>query len=129
MKATIGAIAVAIVIIGGAILLVGSESTTTNNEPANNVSIVDGTQIIAIDVKGGYKPRKSVATSGLPTVIQFITNGTYDCSIAVRIPSLSIAKNLPPVGSTRIDIGTPKIGTLRGVCAMGMYSFEIEFGA
>lgn len=127
MKTTITAIIVAILIIGGALVYANKGSGTTNNIPVNNVTIVDGKQIIQINVKGGYQPRKNVATAGLPTVIRFNTNGTYDCSIAVRIPSLSIAKNIPPVGSTDIDVGIPKAGLLRGMCAMGMYSFEVEF--
>ncbi len=127
MKTTITAIVLAILIIGGALMYANKGSGNSDTAPANNVTIVDGKQIIQINVKGGYQPRKNVATAGIPTIIRFDTNGTYDCSIAVRIPSLSIAKNIPPVGSTDIDLGTPKAGTLRGMCAMGMYSFEIEF--
>ncbi len=127
MKTTITAIILAILIIGGALWYSNKGSDTTNNVPVNNVTVVDGKQIIEINVKGGYQPRKNVATAGIPTIIRFDTNGTYDCSIAVRIPSLSIAKNIPPVGSTDIDLGTPKSGLLRGMCAMGMYSFEVEF--
>lgn len=127
MKTTIASIIVSILIIGGALLYANKSSSTTTNTPVDNVSVVDGKQIIEINVKGGYQPRKNVATAGIPTIIRFDTNGTYDCSIAVRIPSLNIAKNIPPVGSTDIDVGTPKVGILRGMCAMGMYSFEVEF--
>jgi plastocyanin domain-containing protein len=127
MKTTIASIIVSILIIGGALLYANKSSSTTTNTPVDNVSVVDGKQIIEINVKGGYQPRKNVAKAGLPTTIRFNTSGTYDCSIAVRIPSLNIAKNVPPVGSTDIDVGTPKPGILRGMCAMGMYSFEVEF--
>jgi plastocyanin domain-containing protein len=57
------------------------------------------------------------------------TNGTFDCSAGVRIPSMGISKNLPPSGTTEIDLGTPKVATLNGVCVMGMYSFQIDFQA
>jgi plastocyanin domain-containing protein len=128
MKATVLSIIIAIVLIGGAFMLAnnsgGTDSTATN---ANNVSIVDGKQIIEITARGGYQPRKSIAKADIPTIIQFNTKGTFDCSSSIRIPSLNITKLLPQSGSTNIDIGTSKLGTLKGTCGMGMYPFEIEF--
>jgi hypothetical protein len=95
----------------------------------NNVSVVDGKQIITINAKGGYNPRKSSAKSGIPTVLKVVTNGTYDCSSAIRIPSLKYSANLPPSGETEIDLGQPATGKLAGSCGMGMYFFEIDFTA
>ena len=93
----------------------------------NNVSVVDGVQIVEIRAKGGYFPRKSVAQVGIPTTIRFITDGTFDCSSAVRIPSLDIGTYLPQTGSTDVAIGTFEESVLEGMCGMGMYYFEIEF--
>jgi len=93
----------------------------------NNVTIVDGKQIVEINAKGGYQPRKSIAKEGIPTIIRFNTKGTFDCSSAVRIPSMNISKSLPQTGTTDIDIGSGQLGTLQGSCGMGMYPFEIEF--
>jgi len=95
--------------------------------PAENVSIEDGVQVIAIRAKGGYQPRASVAKAGIPTIIRFDSKGTFDCSASVRIPSLKISRSLEFSGSTDIDLGTPKKGLMRGSCSMGMYPFEIEF--
>lgn len=92
-----------------------------------NVSIVDGKQIIEIKAKGGYQPRKSVAKAGIPTILRFDTNGTFDCSSSVRIPSMDISKSLPLSGTTDIDIGSQKVATLQGTCGMGMYPFEVDF--
>lgn len=92
-----------------------------------NVHMVDGKQIIEIKVKGGYKPKKSLAKAGIPTILRFETNGTFDCSSAVTIPNMKINKNLPSVGSTDIEIGAPSAGTLNGTCSMGMYSFQVVF--
>ena len=94
---------------------------------ANNVRIIDGKQIIEIRAKGGYQPRQSLAKAGLPTILRFDTNGTFDCSSSVRIPSLNISQILPQSGSTDIDIGNPKTATLYGTCGMGMYPFEVDF--
>ncbi|MFA6520531.1 MAG: cupredoxin domain-containing protein [Candidatus Paceibacterota bacterium] len=96
-------------------------------ENVNNVSIVDGKQIIDLTAKGGYSPRKSVAKAGIPTIVRFTTSGTFDCSSVVRIPSLDVSKNLAMSGTTDIDLGVPKLGLLEGSCGMGMYPFEIDF--
>lgn len=93
----------------------------------NNVAIVDGKQIITISARGGYSPKVSIAKAGVKTVIRFKTNGTFDCSSSVRIPSLSISKSLPATGETDIDLGVQNVGTLNGTCSMGMYNFEVKF--
>ena len=125
MKLTVISILVAVVLIVGAILFTRGDTNT--NVDANNVSVVNGKQIIEIRAKGGYQPRKSIAQAGLPTILRFDTNGTFDCSSSVRIPSLGISQILPQSGETDIDLGLPQIGTLQGMCGMGMYRFEIEF--
>lgn len=127
MKATIISIIVAVVLIGGAFMLTRNGGDTGQVVNASNVSIVDGKQIIEISAKGGYQPRKSIAKAGIPTIIRFDTKGTFDCSSSVRIPSMNISKSLPQTGSTDIDIGEGKLGTLQGSCGMGMYPFEVEF--
>lgn len=93
----------------------------------NNVSMVDGKQIITLTAKGGYSPRKSKAKAGVPTILKVSTNGTFDCSSSIRIPALQLSKNLPTTGETEIDLGNPKVGVFNGTCGMGMYPFEIEF--
>ncbi len=128
MKKNLLAIIIGVVVIGGAILLVNrGPSDQAKDIPANNVTLVDGTQIIEITAKGGYQPRKSIAKASIPTIIRFNTQGTFDCSSSVRIPSMNISQILPQSGSTDIDIGPQKAATLLGSCGMGMYPFEIEF--
>ncbi len=127
MKATILSIIVALALIGGSVVLSNRTVNTDQVSNVNNVTIVDGKQIIEITAKGGYQPRKSVAKAGIPTVIRFETSGTFDCSSSVRIPSMNISQTLPQSGSTDIDIGTPTVAVLHGTCGMGMYPFEIDF--
>ena len=128
MKLTALSIVIAGVLIGGAILYTGISSTGGGSDtPANNVSIVDGKQIVEVSVQGGYRPKKSVAKAGVPTVLRFSTLNTYDCSGAVRIPSMGYSAFLPATGKADVDLGTPQAGILRGMCVMGMYTFEIEF--
>jgi len=128
MKIAAITILIIAVLIGGALVLAGNKGSNNNVQPtANNVSVIDGQQIIEIKAKGGYLPRKSVAQAGLPTTLRFNTNGTFDCSSSVRIPSLNISKLLPPSGTIDIDLGSPQAATLQGMCGMGMYLFEIDF--
>lgn len=126
MKSTIISIIVAVVFILGSILLVNNKGNDQSVD-YNNVSIVDGKQIIEINAKGGYFPRISQAKVGIPTIIRFNTSNTFDCSASIRIPSVGVSKILPNTGSTDIDIGVQKVGKFRGSCGMGMYPFEIEF--
>lgn len=122
-------------IIGGALLIAGSlffaqgRDYPPKAEPqiVNNVSIVDGVQIVELKAKGGFNPLVSNAKADMPTILRIKTRGTFDCSSFVRIPSLDITKNLPATGTTDIDLGIQETGTLYGSCSMGMYPFEIRF--
>jgi len=118
---------IAVVVLGGALFLVTGDKNTYQSGNTSNVSIVNGIQIINIAAKGGYLPRESVAKAGIPTIIRFDTNGTFDCSSSVRIPSLAISKILPQTGMTEIDVGRLTEGVLHGSCGMGMYPFEVDF--
>lgn len=131
MKSTPFSILVAAIIISGTLFIVlgrGSSATSTDSTAsAQNVTVTDNVQTVEIKAKGGYWPRKTIAKAGIPTVLRVNTAGTYDCSAAIRIPSLSIAKMLPPNGTSEIALGTPGAGRLNGTCGMGMYNFEIQF--
>ncbi|MSR71680.1 MAG: hypothetical protein EXS50_03420 [Candidatus Taylorbacteria bacterium] len=127
MKATTVSIIATAILIGGVFMFTRGSGSIEQVVNANNVSIVDGKQIIEISAKGGYQPRKSIAKAGIQTIIRFDTSGTFDCSSSVRIPSMDITKNLPQTGSTDIDIGIQQVATLQGTCGMGMYPFEVEF--
>ena len=128
MKTTVISIIVAVILIGGAFALTRkSNDTSPVVANANNVTMIDGKQIVEISAKGGYQPRKSIAKAGVPTLIRFDTNGTFDCSSTVRIPSMNISKSLPQTGTTDIDIGSQQVATLQGTCGMGMYPFEVDF--
>ncbi len=123
---SIGVVLVAVVI-GGVILFSGTGGTA-GSTPARGISVVDGKQVIEINVKGGYAPRSVAAKANMPSVIKFKTNGTFDCSSAVVIPDLNYRTYLPSTGETSVDVPPQKQGTvLRGLCAMGMYNFSVSF--
>lgn len=129
MKIIFGIIVIVTVFFGG--YLVSSFTTSEESAPPtdageDNVSIVDGTQIVTLQAKGGYQPRVSTVKAGMPTILRVNTAGTFDCSSALQIPSLKISKNLPASGTTDIALGELKPGTLDGTCSMGMYPFELN---
>jgi plastocyanin domain-containing protein len=124
-------IVITLLIIFGALYFtnkaVSNPTTGNTEENANNVSVVDGKQIIEIKAKGGFSPEHSFAKAGISTTLRVNTNGTLDCSSAIRIPEMNISRNLPISGTTDIDIGVQKVGTFQGTCGMGMYPFDIRF--
>lgn len=126
-KTTSVSVIISIILIGGALMISGGSNGNEPTPNGNNVTVVDGNQIIEIRAKGGYWPRKTIAKAGMPTILRFNTNGTFDCSSYVLIPSMNITKILPHTGLTDINIGNPQATTLQGVCGMGMYLFEVYF--
>jgi len=126
MKIFIITITVGLLMLIGLFVLLSDKPPTTPKDESN-VTAADGRQIIVITAKGGYSPQNTVARAGVPTILRVKTSGTFDCSSALRIASLDIDKNLPPSGTTDIDIGTPTAGTLEGNCSMGMFPFAVKF--
>ncbi len=103
------------------------ENTQTISQ---NVSTAEGKQIIDISAKGGYAPRLTVAKANVPTILRVKTSATFDCSSALRIPTLKYSKNLPPTGTTDIEVPAQAAGTtLKALCSMGMYNFSVTFNS
>lgn len=130
MKSVILSLLFSALLIGGAVVLSSPDSgeVAVPLAEGNNVTVKDGTQIIEIDAKGGYWPRKTTAKAGMPSVIRVQTAGTFDCSSALVIADLNYRKNLPPTGTTDIPLPPQEAGTTyQGLCAMGMYSFVVDF--
>lgn len=121
------AVVISITLVAGALVLSLNKPSATSETVANNVSIVDGQQIIDITAKGGYTPRTTTAKAGIPTIIRFHTTGTFDCSSYIRIPSMDVSRNLPSTGTTDVAIANPSVGLLNGMCGMGMYPFQVNF--
>ncbi len=114
----------------GIVLLLQNSGTNTAAvaREQSNISVVDGKQIIQINAKGGYAPRNTLAKANMPTTLNVKTNGTYDCSSSLSIPSLGYRTNLPPSGVTSIEIPPQPVGSIfKGICTMGMYHFAVNF--
>ena len=126
---TIIAIIIGGAFVVGAFMLSQDKATApVDTVSANNVTIENGKQIVTISAKGGYSPRVSRAKADMPTLLKVETVGTFDCSSALSLPSIGYQENLPPSGVTEIELPPQKAGsTFEGLCAMGMYGFEIAF--
>ena len=99
-----------------------------SNQAVKSTMTKDGVQYITINAKGGYSPSVSTAQANIPTKLIIRTDKTYDCSSSLVIHQIDYKNILPQTGETEIDIGAQKAGEiLRGVCGMGMYSFQIKF--
>lgn len=118
----------AVILVIGAFVVANKNAAELSQAAGSNVTIADGRQIIAITAKGGFSPTMTTAEAGVPSVLRISTNGTYDCSSSISIPSLGYSKNLSPTGTTDIDIPAQVTGTtINGTCSMGMYRFAIAF--
>ena len=122
------AVVVSGALIGGAIIFSSVGGGKAIVASVSNVSVIDGKQIIEIGAKGGYSPTLTAAKANMPTVVRVQTNGTFDCSSAITIPSIGYRANLPPTGSTDIEVPSQTAGTsMHIVCAMGMRSALVNF--
>lgn len=90
----------------------------------------DGVQRVTVRVEDeGYHPGRALARAGVPTILVLRTDHTIGCTRGFVLPARDVQRVLPVSGETRIDLGTPRAGTLAWTCAMGMYSGQVEFRA
>ena len=128
MKPIVISIIAAAVLIGGTIIFSGSDAGLAATPSVDNVSVTNGKQIVEITAKGRYSPKLTAAKANMPTILRMKTNATFDCTSFLTIPSIGYRNSLPPSGETDIEIPAQQSGTtLKGLCAMGMYHFAVNF--
>jgi len=94
---------------------------------SSTVKLENGVQIVDLTAKAGYSPNNIQVKSGIPIRLRVLTQNTFDCSSSFQIPSLDIAKILPPTGATEFDLPAMEAGkTLAGNCSMNMYRFTLK---
>jgi sulfite exporter TauE/SafE len=115
--------------LGGWALLDRSPAITAASSGAVR-SLSDGSQLVTLKVsESGYTPAAVVALPGVPTTLALETDGTGGCTRAFVIADRGVQQILPEKGRVTLNLGTPKAGTLRYTCGMGMYSGRILFQA
>ena len=114
----------------GFLFFIFSNKTAGSSTDATStpVSFSGNKQVIDMTAKGGFTPNVITAKANTDTILNVITNKTFDCSASIRIPTLNISKTLPLTGTTEIALGVHNAGdVINGTCLMGMYSFQIKF--
>jgi Cu+-exporting ATPase len=126
IKNLIIALVVLVITVAGVYTLLSNKKSA---QVALDAVVQDGdTQIVSVTAKGGYSPRIIQAKAGQKTVLKMLTKNTFDCSSALIIPKLGVHKILPASGETAIEIPAQAAGSvIDASCAMGMYSFQINF--
>lgn len=124
-------IVISVAIIGGVLYFVYdkpvSPEEVSGDVESKNVEMRDGVQYVTITALGGYSPRISIVEPNVPTKLVVKTQGTYDCSASLVIRSVDFQKTLQPNGEEIIDLGSLETSeTIKGLCGMGMYSFQIK---
>lgn len=128
MKSIALSIVITAVLIGGAIMLATGGGGGGGAASTSNVTDENGTQVIAVDVKGDYQPRVTQAKAGVDSVLRMKTNGTYSCALGLKVAAIGFQQYLQPSGTTDIPVPPQQAGTsIQGMCSMGMYNFEIKF--
>ncbi|MDO8570813.1 MAG: sulfite exporter TauE/SafE family protein [Candidatus Daviesbacteria bacterium] len=77
-------------------------------------------------LNSGYSPNYIKVKKGLPVKLTLISNDIRSCSLAFRIPSLRVSKNLRPTDSQVIEFTPTEAGIIPFSCSMGMYRGTIE---
>nr|WP_238492281.1 sulfite exporter TauE/SafE family protein [Streptomyces sp. UNOB3_S3] len=86
-----------------------------------------GKQIVTVTVTSVYSPTAITAKAGVPTTLVLHGKGANGCARGFTIPALGIREIVETDADTEVDLGTPKAGTLRFTCSMGMVSGNINF--
>lgn len=122
-------IIISIVVLGGMFYMTSSRGGTNTSESRSAATIsTEGKQVIEITAKGGYTPSEITAKADTASVLKITTKNTFDCSLALRIPTLNVKKTLPMSGDTLFEIPPQKTGSeIKGICSMGMYYFTVKF--
>ncbi|MFC5187739.1 urease accessory protein UreH domain-containing protein [Actinomadura harenae] len=113
--------------LGGWLPSGGAEATAAAS--ARFVSTdASGTQLITVyALDEGYRPAALTARAGVHTVLVLRTSNTHGHTRAFTIPGRNQDVVLPVTGDTRVDLGVPKAGRMRYVCASGHSPGEITF--
>ncbi|MCR4329377.1 MAG: cupredoxin domain-containing protein [Candidatus Roizmanbacteria bacterium] len=117
-----------VILILAAVVSKNPSEKSVVTQAKNNVRMEKGKQVVEIRAKGGYSPSITSAKANIDTILLVSTEGTFDCSASLTIPSLGYRTILPPTGETKIKVPAQKKGsTLQALCSMGMYNFQVQF--
>jgi plastocyanin domain-containing protein len=79
-----------------------------------------GTQIVAVQVRGGYEPGVIRVKRGMPLTLVFDRQETSSCSEEVVLSAFGIRRFLPPFEKTAVELTPKENGTFDITCGMSM---------
>ena len=93
----------------------------TTTEDADEINVVDGKQILTVEVRGfDYLPDKFTVKKGIPIELHVNGKQAQGCAQILTIPSLGITERLSKQELTVIPFVPEKVGTIKFTCSMGM---------
>jgi sulfite exporter TauE/SafE len=113
-----------------------TQAYTEASPPAQQVPAASGQMsvdpsaagnVVNITADGsGYSPHVIQAKAGQPITLVVKSQDLYTCAQGMVFPKLGIQQQLPPNGTTTIQIPAQPAGTLAYTCSMGMYRGQIS---
>lgn len=99
----------------------GSRAVAQNEEVDPNVKIIDGKQIVDMQVVGlDYVPHQFTVVQGLAVEWRIDGSRAQGCAQVVTVPKLGITKYLSPARPTVIYFTPKETGLIAFSCSMGM---------
>ncbi len=109
--------------------LAGCQQTSTSPAPSPATPVAaaapervapGGIVTIRVDASG-YHPSRVTATAGSEITLSFLRTTSEGCGEQLKIPSLSITRDLPVNVAVAIPVRVPASGSLGFTCGMDMY--------
>lgn len=98
-----------------------------NTKKFLSANLVNGAQVVDITVyPNGYQPDYVQVKKGVPVKLNLSTAGGYGCTVAFRIPSLGINKDLSQAKTTVVEFTPQNSGKIAWTCSMGMFTGVID---
>lgn len=88
-------------------------------------STSSGYQLIAINVKGGYKPANIIVQNGKPIKFEFLRQESAPCSEMVIFPDFQTTLTLPMGQKVTIELPPLRAGIYNFTCQMGVYKGKV----
>jgi P-type Cu+ transporter len=109
-----------LVVLAGGVLLTGLAWYFFGPKRATETRLLDGTQEIAITVKGGYTPDVIRATQDVPLRLVFDRQEAGDCTSTVVFPDFRLSRHLPAHRQTAVELTPTESGEFSFACGMSM---------
>ncbi len=88
--------------------------------------LVDGVQVVAVTVKGGYSPDVIRVAAGVPVRMLFDRQESGDCTSRVVFADFGVNQTLPAFGTTAVEFVPKEPGDYEFACGMNMIRGRLQ---